>query len=417
MHYANYSTEAVGKILGHNERSSEGVYSREFDKYHETPNATRIRREDAHKNYCIGIEDPLELTRKVKKRISDCEDAHAATVEAEKARGEKVRHLKMNAARMTSILFTLPKDAEKEDEDAIFKEVFLFMQNRYGPENVLGGYIHKDETTPHIHIPLIPFKDGRLSRASVITKRDLDTVHQDLDKYLKQKGFDVSVLLDPSKPEENLRKALSGLSQSKLSRANAAIKEIVAEKTRRATEGKVLQLTTKENELNEREKHVSGEEIKYRKSTFGKREAKVIHRENVLDLQEQGSKKIINNKMAQATAMLTDAEKKKREAEEILREAQRKSGEYHSEADLILKKFKHSLERKTTLAQKAIDAAQQKGVLEIIKKMDPQLLQQATAQYEANVQRSIDSTIEEFDEIFQSTNTQLNQFDDLQLGG
>lgn len=80
------------------------------------------------------------------------------------------------------------------DEEAVerifFERVYKFLCIRYGEQNVVSAFVHKDETTPHIHFAFLPItvdkKRGgeKLSAKEVITRQDLKTFHGDLERYL-----------------------------------------------------------------------------------------------------------------------------------------------------------------------------------------------------------------------------------------
>lgn len=67
------------------------------------------------------------------------------------------------------------------EQRRFFDTVFEFTQQRYGKENVLQGYVHMDETTPHMHMPVVPVKDGRISAKALFDRRELSDYHKQLD--------------------------------------------------------------------------------------------------------------------------------------------------------------------------------------------------------------------------------------------
>ncbi|MGU3443273.1 MobV family relaxase [Bacillus cereus] len=91
---------------------------------------------------------------------------------------------------------TLPENlkgiSEKEQRE-FFEKTYEFLANRYGREkNVLSANVHMDETTPHIHFAFMPVvwdekkQREKVSAKEVLTRKDLKTFHQDLDKFLKK---------------------------------------------------------------------------------------------------------------------------------------------------------------------------------------------------------------------------------------
>ena len=86
----------------------------------------------------------------------------------------------------------MPKEIEKdsEEENLFFKEIYKFLENRYGQKNVISAYVHRDETTPHIHfcfIPVVLDKKKSIEKVSakeLITRKELQNFHNDLSKYM-----------------------------------------------------------------------------------------------------------------------------------------------------------------------------------------------------------------------------------------
>lgn len=91
---------------------------------------------------------------------------------------------------------TLPenlKDASKKEQREFFEKTYEFLANRYGgKKNVLSANVHNDETRPHMHFAFMPVvwdekkQREKVSAKEVLTRKDLKTFHQDLDKFLKK---------------------------------------------------------------------------------------------------------------------------------------------------------------------------------------------------------------------------------------
>jgi hypothetical protein len=91
---------------------------------------------------------------------------------------------------------TLPESLQeisKKEQFEFFKKTYEFLTDRYGGEkNVLSANVHNDETKPHIHFAFMPVvwdekkQRKKVSAKEVLTRKDLKTFHQDLDKFLKE---------------------------------------------------------------------------------------------------------------------------------------------------------------------------------------------------------------------------------------
>ena len=94
------------------------------------------------------------------------------------------------------------ESVSQDEEKRFFKSCLEFMQERYG--HVIYATVHKDETTPHMHLGMIPItSDGRLSNKSIFTRTELKRLHTALYEHLTQDGF----ALD--KPQPNDKQHLS----------------------------------------------------------------------------------------------------------------------------------------------------------------------------------------------------------------
>lgn len=207
-HVAKVKSSGVSPMVAHYAREAEKRgYVRE-----------NIDPERTADNYAIGAVSVEALAERVRDRVSSAVDEHERTA------GRAVRK---DANVMMDWVVTAPKDLKTADQRRFFDEVVGFIQDRYGRENVPGGFVHMDETSPHVHVPMIPVVDGRLVAAKVVNRADLRTFHKDLGRAVDDAlGYHVSIELDEQQRGE---KQLSHLSQRDYI---AAKDEIAATKTR-----------------------------------------------------------------------------------------------------------------------------------------------------------------------------------------
>lgn len=129
-----------------------------------------------------------------------------------------------NLTVIVEAVVTLPVDVHDEDERKFFKSVYDFYCNDFGEHNVINAVVHKDETTAHIHIDIVPVKsldnlpetmqirvrnweretglaemglacDGLLNGRDVITREYLRGMHKRLyDHVAKDLGYEVQIL-------------------------------------------------------------------------------------------------------------------------------------------------------------------------------------------------------------------------------
>ena len=202
-----------------------------------------INPERTHLNYNLAPND-ISQSERLNKRLSE------------------VKVLKRKDVNVIcSWVVTAPKDLNSNLEKEFFKHTYEFLNNRYGKKNVISAYVHLDETTPHLHYVFVPVtldkKKGieKVSAKEVITKVDLKSFHQDLDKYLMSKGIECSVLneltKEGNKSIKELKKgsAIESLKNAlnELERANKDINDLKDHKNSleeeiKGLKGKVLTL-------------------------------------------------------------------------------------------------------------------------------------------------------------------------------
>lgn len=92
---------------------------------------------------------------------------------------------------ITEICCTLPDGIEWERSESYFRAIYDYFCRVFGEKLIAASYIHLDESKPHLHLCMIPVVDCHLSRKKVWTRKRLFELHDELPKYLREKGFDV----------------------------------------------------------------------------------------------------------------------------------------------------------------------------------------------------------------------------------
>ena len=68
----------------------------------------------------------------------------------------------------------------KVEQYNFFSDCYKFFAERYGEENIIAAVVHNDETTPHMHLNLMPVtKDGRLCSKQLFDKPQLQKLQTD----------------------------------------------------------------------------------------------------------------------------------------------------------------------------------------------------------------------------------------------
>lgn len=130
------------------------------------------------------VESQHTLYQRVKKRVNELKES-----------GSRVQ---ANSVVMYSNILTVPEEQAliwgEEKTDAYFKACYEFFCNEFGKENVVSAKIHKDETTPHMHLHFVPVnkENGKLQARISMNKAKINTIHDELPQFLQARGFNVS---------------------------------------------------------------------------------------------------------------------------------------------------------------------------------------------------------------------------------
>lgn len=155
---AKFNSSAVRGIQIHDER--------EKDKSHSNPDIDFSKTED---NYSLKERPNKTYNQVIKERID--------SLELKKA-------VRKDAVVMCSFVITSDKEffnnISLEQEKAYFQKAYNFVKDKYGEQNIISAEVHKDETTPHLHINFIPVtQDNRLSAKSLFDKKSLKQLQDD----------------------------------------------------------------------------------------------------------------------------------------------------------------------------------------------------------------------------------------------
>lgn len=102
---------------------------------------------------------------------------------------------------MCDVVITVPKSLPHKLYQDFFAMSARFLENRFGVSdgmNVVSSWVHMDETTPHMHFAFVPLVNAnekqraegytyKLCANDVVTRKNLKTLHQDMQKFLESK--------------------------------------------------------------------------------------------------------------------------------------------------------------------------------------------------------------------------------------
>ena len=101
----------------------------------------------------------------------------------------------------------------EEEQQQFFVDCTRFFAERYGEDNIISAVVHMDETTPHLHLNLIPIADGRLCAKQLFDRKALQALQTDFHSAVGKKW--------------NLQRGREGSQAKHLSTAEFKAKKIV----------------------------------------------------------------------------------------------------------------------------------------------------------------------------------------------
>lgn len=246
MHLKGFTVGQIGPIINHVTRHGADPDQSRYTYANESIDAARTA-----ENYAISATpDPAAFI--------------AGRAESVDRKPRKTSNL------LSSIVVTLPKnDLLEGREREFFEAVADLLSERVGHENVIGGYVHMDESQPHMHFLFTPIvktpvtendrtrplldKDGNQRRdkrgvplwerrqkldergrpvfktafaqSKMFTREGLEALHPEMEKALRERfGFKAGIRL-----EDKGEKQLSRLDQNEYKSARAKLAEQRAE--------------------------------------------------------------------------------------------------------------------------------------------------------------------------------------------
>lgn len=197
-HIAKYKATSVGHMLAHYRRDASSLGRENID-------AARVGRDMVIGHYTN--EDGKLVVGRVRTREGEpnwgtVERRIERVNEAQKAAGKRVT--RKDAVVMADVVVTLPDNVRKEDEDRFFRLTYWYLSNKLGRDNMMGGYVHKDEVlkdgTPardHMHAPFTPILDGRFNYKAMCPRSFYRNMHKELGDYLERRmGYRPNIELD-----------------------------------------------------------------------------------------------------------------------------------------------------------------------------------------------------------------------------
>ncbi|ETJ34877.1 Plasmid recombination enzyme, partial [human gut metagenome] len=71
----------------------------------------------------------------------------------------------------------------QEQTRKFFETAKNYFAENYGETNVAYASVHLDESTPHMHLGIVPMRNGKLSSKVMFNREELKHIQEDLPKY------------------------------------------------------------------------------------------------------------------------------------------------------------------------------------------------------------------------------------------
>ena len=197
-HIAKYKATSIGHMLSHYRRDASSLERDNIDPKRTKDNMVVAHYTNKDGQLVVGRVVPREGEPNwgtVERRIERVN-------EAQKAAGK--RATRKDAVVMADVVVTLPENVRKGDEDRFFRLTYWYLSNKFGIDNMMGGFVHKDEVlkdgTPardHMHVPFTPILDGRFNYKKMCPRTFYQNMHRELGDYLEKRlGYRPEVELD-----------------------------------------------------------------------------------------------------------------------------------------------------------------------------------------------------------------------------
>lgn len=159
-----------------------------------------------HRNDVVGIERENERNEHYKSKVNPQidslrthnnyhiigrEETYLSYIDKRIEELAQKRKIKDDAVLINS--FILGSDGEffsalsKERQEEFFRDCTTFFAERYGEENIISAVVHVDETTPHLHLNLMPVLNGRLCSKQLFDRTALRRLQSDFHEQVGAK--------------------------------------------------------------------------------------------------------------------------------------------------------------------------------------------------------------------------------------
>lgn len=156
-------------IQFHNQRERESKTNPDIDK------------DKSNENFDFINDENIDYNERVKEII-----------DSQKTGTRKTRK---DAVLVNELLVTSGREffegLDPAEQKRFFEESFKLFSERYGEQNIAYATVHNDEKTPHLHIGVVPMRDGKLQGKNVFNRQELLWIQSKFPEHMQKLGFDL----------------------------------------------------------------------------------------------------------------------------------------------------------------------------------------------------------------------------------
>ncbi|RDF87396.1 hypothetical protein DQM23_13680 [Lacticaseibacillus paracasei] len=172
-HMQKFKIGNLGGLQRHDERTLQR---------HSNPDIDVSKSSD---NFSVLPLERLDLKRSLHKQVQE-------TIADERVSSRAVRK---DAVVLTEWVIssdsTFFERLSRDETKRFFTDAYQWFANHFGADHIPYATVHMDETTPHMHMGIIPLTNGRLSAKSIFNREALRFIQADLPQKLNEKGWNI----------------------------------------------------------------------------------------------------------------------------------------------------------------------------------------------------------------------------------
>ncbi len=166
-------------------------YHEPIDKARTPDNETWYKDENGKWQRCT---DSSQISEAVERRLND--------VQTKRCLGGKTVILQGRKGMRGNACIVRPIVLQGSDDTDFYLHGIEHLEKKFGAENIVGFSIHRDETSVHCHVLVVPVTDdNRLDQTKILpsTKSQMKKFHREFREYYRSKGYDVEL---ENKPDD-----------------------------------------------------------------------------------------------------------------------------------------------------------------------------------------------------------------------